>query len=720
MSKLIYALSKVGLEIAYGPQHPTAPKAMTDPTNVIYKSVTFTEDGYLYTHGKYFRIFPNAATLFSSTTANGTATLKDSNNTTIGTIDVGVTNITTSGIIAGTLASGAISITHGASTLSATTLGALADAGVATTTIKIPKIVTDLYGHLVSGTSEFTATLDRVTVAANNTNNAEYKVLLGSTSDASELIQLAKASTLKFNPSTGALTASKFIGTLNYNISITLNGAAPSLFDNTADKSFTFYAPVASGTTGTGTYLTPTTGGAPVWQSADTIPTSGSTKLITSGGAYTAINSAVATANAMVYQGTIDASPTGGGFPLANKGDTFKVSVAGTFNGTKNVEVGDMVICNTDGTAAVPYASITAGTWNSWDAIQVNVETSAIGFNLAKMSSISAISFIRINADNTVTPQTAANFKTDLSLNNVENTALSTWVGSANITTLGTIATGTWNATAISAVKGGTGQTAYVLGDLLYASSTTTLAKLAGNITAGKQYLSQTGTGSVSAAPVWASISGADVTGAALTKTDDTNVTLTLGGTPATALLRAASITVGWTGTLATGRGGTGINTYAAGDILYASAANVLSRLAKGVDGQTLKLSGGVPTWGTDNDTHWTSSLVVGESASAIANAVATNSNVWLNLVENGSIRNAHNIVGSGSTTVVADASGKITIDSLNSWRDVLLYTVASPATALTINGASLQFGEEFFWSGSEVKLGWAEVSAAGAVTYAY
>lgn len=44
----------------------------------------------------------------------------------------------------------------------------------------------------------------------------------------------------------------------------------------------------------------------------------------------------------------------------------------------------------------------------------------------------------------------------------------------------------------------------------------------------------------------------------ALTKTDDTNVTLTLGGTPTTALLRATSITVGWTGTLAVSRGGTG------------------------------------------------------------------------------------------------------------------------------------------------------------------
>ncbi len=41
---------------------------------------------------------------------------------------------------------------------------------------------------------------------------------------------------------------------------------------------------------------------------------------------------------------------------------------------------------------------------------------------------------------------------------------------------------------------------------------------------------------------------------AALTHVDDTNVTLTLGGTPATALLQATSITAGWAGTLAAAR----------------------------------------------------------------------------------------------------------------------------------------------------------------------
>jgi hypothetical protein len=44
------------------------------------------------------------------------------------------------------------------------------------------------------------------------------------------------------------------------------------------------------------------------------------------------------------------------------------------------------------------------------------------------------------------------------------------------------------------------------------------------------------------------------VTPSALTKVDDTNVTLTLGGTPATSLLQAVSLTLGWTGTLADSR----------------------------------------------------------------------------------------------------------------------------------------------------------------------
>jgi hypothetical protein len=50
------------------------------------------------------------------------------------------------------------------------------------------------------------------------------------------------------------------------------------------------------------------------------------------------------------------------------------------------------------------------------------------------------------------------------------------------------------------------------------------------------------------------------VTGSGLTKTDDTNVTLTIGGSPSNALLAAVSLALGWTGTLSILRGGTGAN----------------------------------------------------------------------------------------------------------------------------------------------------------------
>jgi hypothetical protein len=94
-------------------------------------------------------------------------------------------------------------------------------------------------------------------------------------------------------------------------------------------------------------------------------------------------------------------------------------------------------------------------------------------------------------------------------------------------------------------------------------------------------------------APEW-------VSPAALSKVDDTNVTLTLGGNPTTALLASASLTLGWTGQLSAARGGTGFGTYAVGDILYANTTTTLAKLADVATGNAL-ISGGVgvvPSWG--------------------------------------------------------------------------------------------------------------------------
>lgn len=90
------------------------------------------------------------------------------------------------------------------------------------------------------------------------------------------------------------------------------------------------------------------------------------------------------------------------------------------------------------------------------------------------------------------------------------------------LVSVGTITTGTWSATTIALNKGGTGQVtkaaAYdalspmsALGDLPYGGASGTGTRLAGNITTTNKFLTQTGNGSVSAAPSWNAIAAADV-----------------------------------------------------------------------------------------------------------------------------------------------------------------------------------------------------------------
>lgn len=90
-------------------------------------------------------------------------------------------------------------------------------------------------------------------------------------------------------------------------------------------------------------------------------------------------------------------------------------------------------------------------------------------------------------------------------------------------------------------------------------------------------YVKGSGTSALTAS---ATIPATDISGgAALTKTDDTNVTLTLGGTPASALLAATSLTLGWSGQLSVARGGTGQSSYTDGQLLIGnSTGNTLTK----------------------------------------------------------------------------------------------------------------------------------------------
>ena len=145
-----------------------------------------------------------------------------------------------------------------------------------------------------------------------------------------------------------------------------------------------------------------------------------------------------ALAGGVSYQGTWNASTNTPSLTssVGTKGYYYVVSVAGStnLNGITDWKLGDWVIFN-------------GSTWDKVDntdaVISVNGYTGIV--TLAKG---------------------------DIGLGNVENTALSTWAGSSNITTLGTIGTGTWNGTAI--------------GDTYISSASTWNAKIVGSGTSGK------------------------------------------------------------------------------------------------------------------------------------------------------------------------------------------------------------------------------------------
>lgn len=111
----------------------------------------------------------------------------------------------------------------------------------------------------------------------------------------------------------------------------------------------------------------------------------------------------------------------------------------------------------------------------------------------------------------------------------------------------------------LDADNGGTGLNTYTIGDILYASGTATLARLA-DVATGNALIS----GGVGVAPSWGKI----------------------------------GLTTHVSGILPIANGGTNISTYATGDILYASATDVLSKFPKPAASSVLTMdSAGTPAW---------------------------------------------------------------------------------------------------------------------------
>jgi hypothetical protein len=119
-------------------------------------------------------------------------------------------------------------------------------------------------------------------------------------------------------------------------------------------------------------------------------------------------------------------------------------------------------------------------------------------------------------------------------------------------------------------------------GDIIYGGVLGSPTRLGANTTPTNMFLRSVSSG----APSWEPITSADITGAALTRTNDTNVQITLGGSPSTALLNAVSLTMGWTGQLSVARGGTGAGTLT-GVVIGNATANMTA--VAGTAGQFLR-----------------------------------------------------------------------------------------------------------------------------------
>lgn len=199
----------------------------------------------------------------------------------------------------------------------------------------------------------------------------------------------------------------------------------------------------------------------------------------------------------------------------------------------------------------------------------------------------------------------------------------------------------TWNGVAIATssglvpvASGGTGLSSYTIGDLLWASATTTLSKL--GIGSANRVLTSSGS-----APQWGLIVDANVDPAAAitrSKLASGNAYRILANNSSGVMSENAAIgsaKVVYTDAngqltgenqLSVGRGGTGIGSYSAGDMVYGSGG-ALALLSAGTANQTLKMNAGAtaPTWTTKQIVIGTAQTSDGSIAGSTSYGTPTN-----------------------------------------------------------------------------------------------